>query len=74
MTVHKAQGSEFDAVAVIMPEQEIPLLSREILYTAVSRARNSVIIAGAESIIRAATASAMERYCGVREQLTALTG
>ena len=72
MTVHKAQGSEFDSVAVIMPEDDIPLLSREILYTAVSRARKSVAIVGRSEIIRAAISRRMERYCGLREQLAAM--
>ncbi len=42
MTVHKAQGSEFDSVAVIMPSKDLPILSREILYTAVKSARAPV--------------------------------
>ncbi len=68
-TVHKAQGSEFDAVAVIMPKKGLPLLTREILYTAVSRARRSVTIVGTADIIRAGIARRIERYSGVREQL-----
>ncbi len=56
MTVHKAQGSEFDAVAVIMPSKDLPILTREILYTAVSRARRSVTIVGAREIIGAGVA------------------
>ena len=70
MTVHKAQGSEFDAVAVIMPDKDLPILTREILYTAVSRARSSVTIVGARDIIQIALARRIERYSGLREQLT----
>ena len=69
MTVHKAQGSEFDSVAVIMPNKDLPILTREILYTAVSRARSSVTIVGAKDIIRAGLSRRIERYSGVREQL-----
>jgi exodeoxyribonuclease V alpha subunit len=69
MTVHKAQGSEFDAVAVIMPAEDIPILSREILYTAVSRARKSVIIVGSGDVIRAGLGRGIERYSGLREHL-----
>ena len=69
MTVHKAQGSEFDSVAVIMPEKDIPILTREIIYTAVSRARRSVTIVGSEKIIRAGISRKIERYSGVREEL-----
>ncbi|HXN85946.1 MAG TPA: exodeoxyribonuclease V subunit alpha [Candidatus Binataceae bacterium] len=69
MTVHKAQGSEFDSVALIMPEKDIPMLTREIIYTAVSRARRSVTIVGVENIIRAGISRKVERYSGVREEL-----
>jgi len=69
MTVHKAQGSEFDSVAVIMPDKDIPILSREILYTAVSRARRSVTIIGSKNVIEAGISRRVERYSGVREQL-----
>ncbi len=69
MTVHKAQGSEFDSVAVIMPDKDIPILSREILYTAVSRARRSVTIIGSKNVIQAGISRRIERYSGVREQL-----
>jgi len=41
-TIHKSQGSEFDAVAVLLPERDLPLLTRELLYTAVTRARRGV--------------------------------
>jgi exodeoxyribonuclease V alpha subunit len=69
MTVHKAQGSEFDSVAVIMPDKDIPILTREILYTAVSRARKSVTIFGTREIIFAGLSRRVERYSGVQEQL-----
>ena len=46
MTVHKSQGSEFDAVLVLLPEQRSPVLTRELLYTAVTRAQKSVILLG----------------------------
>ena len=44
MTVHKAQGSEFDRVLLILPDQASPVLTREMLYTAVTRARKRVEI------------------------------
>ncbi len=69
MTIHKAQGSEFDSVAVALPEQDIPILTREMLYTAVSRARKSVTVVGAEAILRAGISRRVERYSGVGEQL-----
>mgnify|MGYP006428039103 CR=1 FL=1 len=44
MTIHKTQGSEFDHVAIILPEQEQPLVTRELIYTGVTRARRQVLI------------------------------
>ncbi|GAB4438485.1 MAG: exodeoxyribonuclease V subunit alpha [Rhodocyclaceae bacterium] len=59
MTVHRAQGSEFDSVALLLPESDSPVLSRELLYTAVTRARSEVsVLASRDSIGRAITRSA----------------
>jgi len=69
-TIHKAQGSEFDCVAVIMPEDNLPLLTRELLYTAVSRARNSVVLVGSIETARAAVARIGTRYSGLAELLS----
>ena len=46
MTVHKAQGSQFDAVTLVLPPPESPLLTRELLYTAITRARQRVLLLG----------------------------
>jgi exodeoxyribonuclease V alpha subunit len=68
-TVHKAQGSEFDTVAVMMPDRDLPLLTRELLYTAVSRARKSVVLVGSVEMIRTAAARKATRYSGLAELL-----
>lgn len=47
LTVHKSQGSEFDRVVLVLPERSSPVLTRELLYTGVTRARSSLIVAGA---------------------------
>ena len=73
MTVHKAQGSEFDTVALILPETDIPILTREIVYTAVSRARKSMTIVGDAEIVRLGISRKAERYSGLSEQMAALT-
>ncbi|MHB8381020.1 MAG: exodeoxyribonuclease V subunit alpha [Candidatus Binataceae bacterium] len=65
MTVHKAQGSEFDCVALILPERDMPLLSRETIYTAVSRARRSCVIVGSEDLLEQAIARRLERFSGL---------
>lgn len=69
MTVHKAQGSEFDRVAVILPDVDLPLLTRELLYTAMTRARRSVLFVGEESLLVRAVSRTVERHSGVAERL-----
>ncbi len=71
MTVHKAQGSEFDKVALIMPNEDLPLLTRELLYTALTRSRSSVVLAGEERLIRAAAGRKIDRHSGLAEHLIA---
>jgi len=74
MTVHKAQGSEYDTVLVLLPPQPHPLLTREWLYTALSRARNELILMGNETVLRAAIASPAQRWSGLAAQITGLLG
>jgi exodeoxyribonuclease V alpha subunit len=70
MTVHKAQGSEFDDVVLVLPDTDLPLLTRELLYTAVSRARRSVLIVGPPNLLARATSRAVERHSGVMDKLS----
>ena len=69
-TIHKAQGSEFEGVAIVLPARSLPLLTRELLYTAVSRARKSVVLVGSSEILRMAIAHKSARYCGLAELLS----
>jgi exodeoxyribonuclease V alpha subunit len=69
-TIHKAQGSEFDAVAIMLPERDLPILTREALYTAVTRSRRSSAIVGEEELLRIAISRAMERFSGLGEEIT----
>jgi len=69
MSIHRAQGSEFGAVAVLLPDEPSPLLTRELLYTAVTRARHRVTLFAAEPIVRAAIGRQIERASGLRERL-----
>jgi exodeoxyribonuclease V alpha subunit len=69
MTVHKSQGSQFDAVAVVLPEPGSPVLTRELLYTAVTRARSSLTVVGTEASLRAAVARPVARASGLRARL-----
>lgn len=69
LSVHKAQGSEFDEVLLVLPEEDAPLLTRELLYTAVSRARKRVRIVGPKQVIRAAIERRAQRYSGLVEAI-----
>ncbi len=69
MTVHKAQGSEFDSIAIVLPEKPIALLTRELIYTAVSRSRTSVVIVGDEATLNQAIATRVERFSGLADRL-----
>lgn len=73
-TVHKAQGSEFESVALILPEAQLPILSREILYTAVTRSRNSVVIVGDAEMLGESAARPIERHSGLRDLLLSGSG
>lgn len=69
MTVHRAQGSQFDRVTVLLPPATSPLLTRELFYTAVTRARTSVRVIGSEEAVRTAVARPIRRASGLRETL-----
>ncbi|HEV8627601.1 MAG TPA: exodeoxyribonuclease V subunit alpha [Acidimicrobiia bacterium] len=69
MTVHKSQGSQFDTVAALLPDPDSPILTRELLYTAVTRARHRLILAGSEEAIRAAVTRPVARSSGLRRWL-----
>jgi exodeoxyribonuclease V alpha subunit len=69
MTVHKAQGSEFDHVLVVLPEEDLPLLTRELVYTAVTRARRSVLLVGERELLARAVGRVVQRHCGLAEKL-----
>ena len=71
MTVHRAQGSEYRDVVVVPGGGDSPLLTRELLYTAVTRARGTVTVHGSEDEIRASFANQTRRISGLRDALTA---
>ncbi len=69
MTIHKSQGSQFDAAAVLLPEPGSRILTRELLYTAATRARRRLILAGTEEAVRAAVARPVARASGLGRRL-----
>ncbi len=69
MTVHKSQGSEFSNVLLLLPEQDSPILTRELIYTGITRATTSVEIWGNEEVFRLAVSRRIRRTSGLREAL-----
>jgi exodeoxyribonuclease V alpha subunit len=69
LTVHKSQGSEFHDALVILPERDAPVLTRELLYTGITRVREMVEVWASEEILRQAIERKIERSSGLRERL-----
>jgi exodeoxyribonuclease V alpha subunit len=68
-TVHKSQGSEFDEVHLVLPDRESPVLTRELLYTGITRARKKVVLWAREEVFRAAISMRVERSSGLRDAI-----
>lgn len=71
ITIHRSQGSEYDSVLVILPQETSPLATRELLYTAITRARHSVHIAGTLASIRKAVLTPSSRHTLLAAHLAA---
>lgn len=69
MTVHKSQGSEFDHVWLLLPPRDVRVLSRELLYTAATRARESLHVLGSAAVLRAGLARTTTRISGLTGRL-----
>lgn len=69
MTAHKSQGSEFDQVHLVLPDTDVPVLTRELIYTAVTRARSRITIWGQERILFAGISRRIVRRSGLRDAL-----
>ena len=69
MTVHKSQGSQFATAAVLLPDPASPILTRELLYTAVTRAQTHLVLAGTEEAVRAAVDRPIARASGLQRRL-----
>jgi len=65
MTIHKSQGSEFDNVSILLPEEESPLLNRELLYTAITRAKKQLILLSTEMILAKTVINQHQRETGL---------
>lgn len=71
ITIHRSQGSEYDNVLVLLPHDESPLATRELLYTAITRAKRNVIIAGSMAAVRAAVTRPENRVALIKQALDA---
>lgn len=69
LTVHKSQGSEFDELLLILPDRDAPVLTRELIYTAITRARKGIEIWSDEELFIRAVSRRIERSSGLRETL-----
>lgn len=74
MTVHKSQGSEFDEVLLVLPETESRAITRELIYTGITRSRKRVRLLAAEERLRAAIARPLVRASGLYDALWARSG
>ena len=72
MTVHKSQGSEFEHVALVLPEDTSSILTRELLYTGVTRARRWLSLFATQSSIDRALSQRTRRYSGLAERLATI--
>jgi exodeoxyribonuclease V alpha subunit len=69
VTIHKAQGSEFEQVLLLLPEEESRVLSRELLYTGITRAKSKLILCADRETLAAAVRSRTQRHSGLAEKL-----
>ncbi len=71
ITVHKSQGSEFDRVIVLLPDRHSEVVSRELIYTGITRARTRVDVWGNEEVFVAAVRNLARRVSGIKDRLRA---
>lgn len=71
LTVHKSQGSQAREITFVLPDEESRLLTREVLYTAITRAQERVTVVGTEPVIRAAIQRQAQRASGLAQRLQA---
>ena len=74
LTIHKSQGSEYRHVNVIIPEGAERLLSREILYTGVTRAKDKVTLFSRKDLVRRSLSRGVRRHSGIREFISGTGG
>ncbi len=69
MSIHKSQGSQFEEVVVVLPRRDVPLLTRELIYTAITRAQQRATVVADESVLTEALRRRVQRASGLTERL-----
>lgn len=69
LTVHRSQGSEFDRIALILPPVDMPVLTRELIYTAITRAKTRVTVVGDRGLLKTGVHRRAQRFSGIAERL-----
>ncbi len=69
LSIHKSQGSEFDEILVILPPRACPVVTKELIYTAITRAKTRCAVAASKEILTNGAATRLERVSGLRERM-----
>ena len=69
LTIHKSQGSEYDHVVVVLPERASRIVTRELFYTGITRARRKVTVVGSRDVVEAAITARIRRATGLDRRL-----
>ena len=69
ITIHKAQGSEFEQALLVLPKEDSRVLSRELLYTGITRARKRLVLCADPEIIATAVRRKTQRFSGLADRL-----
>ena len=72
MTVHKSQGSEFESLLVLMPVRTSPVITRELFYTAITRAQKNVRLVCSPEVLKAGIEASVQRHTGLMSRLQEL--
>jgi exodeoxyribonuclease V alpha subunit len=69
LTIHRSQGSQWSEVMVVLPTETSPILTRELIYTGVTRARTKAMVIGSDAVLEHALSTPIRRASGLRERL-----
>jgi exodeoxyribonuclease V alpha subunit len=70
MTIHKSQGSEFEEVLIILPENNYPILTKELLYTAITRAKKTIKLVANKAVFSSTVRQSVQRVTGLVDKFT----